>query len=466
MNKKPLNIIILAAGKGKRMQSRLPKVLHTVANKAMLAHVISTAQHLNPEKIIVVHGHQGELVKDYLRDVAVTWVEQVEQLGTGHAVAQALPYLDQGAQVLILAGDVPLITKSTLQQLVTQTAINQLGILTATLNNPTGLGRVIRNAADQVVAIIEERDATPQQRLIQEVYTGTMCVTQTQLTNKLPQLSNQNAQHEYYLTELIALVVEEAVTTVQAVMTTDNAEILGVNDCKQLAEVERIYQQRQVERLMLQGVHFLDPARFDLRGELQVANDVTIDINVIIEGNVSIGENSIIGPNVILRNSQLGKNVQISANSILDGASVGDHCHVGPFARLRPGAQLANNVHVGNFVEIKNTHLGEYSKANHLAYLGDADIGKSVNIGAGTITCNFDGVNKHQTTIGDDVFVGSNSALVAPVVIENNATIGAGSVITKIAPANQLTLTRAAQITLKKWKRPQKKSKPTGSNAS
>lgn len=454
----PLNIIILAAGQGKRMYSQLPKVLHELAGRPLLAHVLATAEKLQPKKIIVVHGHGGDIVKQRFMDATITWVHQVEQLGTGHAVLQALPHLDANAQVLILAGDVPLVSSATLQALLHTTAIAQLGIVTAHVTNPTGLGRILRDTQQHIQGIIEERDATPEQKLNTEIYAGILATSTSFLANYLPQLSQANAQQEYYLTELIMLAVRAGIT-VNSVNSRDVYEIVGVNDRHQLAELERNYQYHQAQQLAVQGVSLRDPTRFDLRGELTIGADVIIDINVLIEGKVGIADACYIGPNVVLRNCQIGQRVRIEANSIIENSNIGDDCVVGPFARLRPGTQLANHVEIGNFIEIKNSQIGAYTKAHHVGYLGDAEIGQRVNIGAGTITANYDGAYKHKTVLGDQVFIGCDSILVAPVTVESGATIGAGSVITKTAPADTLTVARAKQTTIAGWQRPVKDSK-------
>ena len=451
-----LDIVILAAGQGTRMRSALPKVLHPVAGKAMLGHVIDTARLLKPQGIHVVIGHGAELVRERLAAEDLNFVLQSEQLGTGHAVAQALPALT-AERVLILYGDVPLIEVETLQRLLQQVSEQQLGLLTVNLNDPTGYGRIVRDEAGVVKAIVEHKDASAEQRLIREGNTGILAVPGKKLGDWLGRLSNSNAQGEYYLTDVIAMAVADGlvVATEQAV---DEMEVLGANDRIQLAQLERHYQYRAARRLMVQGVTLIDPARFDLRGNVTVGRDVTIDINVILEGQVVIEDGVQIGPNCVIKNSTLRKGAIVKANSHLEGADMGEGADCGPFARLRPGSVLGAKAHVGNFVELKNAKLGEGAKAGHLSYLGDAEIGARSNIGAGTITCNYDGANKFKTVLGEDVFIGSNSALVAPVTLGDRATTGAGSVITGDVPANTLAVGRAKQRNIEGWKRPTKKT--------
>lgn len=449
-----LDIVILAAGQGTRMRSALPKVLHPIAGKSMLGHVIDTARQLKPQGIHVVIGHGAERVREQLAADDLNFVLQTEQLGTGHAVAQALPALT-AERVLILYGDVPLIETATLERLLQLVSEQQLGLLTVNLNDPTGYGRIVRDDSGVVNAIVEHKDASAEQRLINEGNTGILAVPGKRLSDWLGRLSNSNAQGEYYLTDVIAMAVADGllVATEQAV---DEMEVLGANDRIQLAQLERHYQYRAARRLMVQGVTLIDPARFDLRGEVSVGRDVTIDINVILEGRVVIEDGVQIGPNCVIKNSTLRTGAIIKANSHLEGAEVGEGADCGPFARLRPGAVLGANAHVGNFVELKNATLGEGAKAGHLSYLGDAQIGARSNIGAGTITCNYDGANKFKTVLGEDVFIGSNSALVAPVTLGDRATTGAGSVITADVPANTLAVGRAKQRNIEGWKRPVK----------
>ena len=449
-----LDIVILAAGQGTRMRSALPKVLHPVAGKAMLGHVIDTARQLNPQKIHVVIGHGAELVRERLAADDLNFVLQREQLGTGHAVAQALPALS-AERVLILYGDVPLIEVETLQRLLLQVSDQQLGLLTVNLNDPTGYGRIVRDQAGCVKAIVEHKDASDEQRAIREGNTGILAVPGKKLGDWLGRLSNSNAQGEYYLTDVIAMAVADGlvVATEQAA---DEMEVLGANDRIQLSQLERHYQYRAARRLMLQGVTLIDPARFDLRGEVTVGRDVSIDINVILEGQVVIEDGVQIGPNCVIKNSILRTGAIVKANSHLEGADMGEGADCGPFARLRPGSVLGTRAHVGNFVELKNAKLGESAKAGHLSYLGDAEIGARTNIGAGTITCNYDGANKFKTVLGEDVFIGSNTALVAPVTLGDRATTGAGSVITSDVPDNTLAVGRAKQRNIEGWKRPKK----------
>lgn len=452
-----LQIVILAAGMGKRMYSDLPKVLHPIAGKPMLQRVVETAQHLHPEAIHVIYGHGGQQIRDALAHLPVNWIMQEQQLGTGHALLQALPHLNPHGQVLILSGDVPLIQATTLNALV-QCAENTqaLTLLLATLDDPTGLGRIVRDADQAIKAIVEEKDATPEQRAIREIYSGICCANVSDLARWLPQLTNHNAQGEYYLTEIITLAVKEG-QPIHAMQTPHPFEIQGVNNRLQLQQLERIWQQHQAEQLMLQGIGIADAARIDIRGELHCGKDVFIDVNCVFSGKVVLGQGSRIGPNCTLTHVTLGEQCEVFANSVLDGAQLGDQCQVGPFARLRPGTRLAENCKIGNFVETKNAVFDIGSKASHLSYLGDVSLGKKVNIGAGTITCNYDGVNKHQTIIEDGVFIGSDTQLVAPVTIGAHATIGAGSTIRKNVPAGELTLTESRQKTVMGWKRPQKK---------
>src|SRR3990167_2047774 len=452
-----LRTVILAAGQGKRMHSRLPKVLHLLAGKPLLEHVIHTALTLSPPLLpIVVYGHQGEQVRQACTHFSVCWVEQKEQLGTGHALLQALPEVTEEDRELVLYGDVPLIALDTLQRLIVTTPDADMGLINAHLPMPMGYGRVKRDAQGQVQGVVEEKDATVEERAIQEINSGIYLIPAKCLKAWLPQLQNANVQHEYYLPDVIALA-KAAQVAIHTVQPLHHEEILGVNDRMQLAELERFYQRRCAEALMCAGVTIRDPQRIDIRGEVYIGKDVTIDVNVILEGNVTIGDDCIIGPATLLRNVTLGQRVEVKAQSVLEDAKVGDDCVIGPFARLRPGTILAAKAHVGNFVEVKNSFVGEQTKINHLSYIGDSKIGKYVNIGAGTITCNYDGANKHQTVIGDDAFIGSNTALVAPVMIGEGATIGAGSTITCDAPSQQLTLARASQKSIKSWQRPQKK---------
>ena len=450
-----LDIVILAAGQGTRMRSALPKVLHPIAGQSMLAHVVQTARSLKPKSIQVVIGHGAEAVREQLAADDVSFVVQNEQLGTGHAVAQAVPYL-QAENTLVLYGDVPLIEATTLHSLLTQLTADSMALLTVNLDNPAGYGRIVRNSESAVQAIVEHKDANPEQLKICEGNTGILAAARASLTDWLSRLSNSNAQGEYYLTDIIAMAVADGLS-VNTETASDAMEVQGANDRLQLSELERHYQQRAARRLMAQGVTLLDPARFDLRGEVTVGRDVLIDINVILEGKVEIADNVSIGPNCVIKDSILRAGAVIKANSHLDGADVGEGADCGPFARLRPGTVLAARAHVGNFVELKNTRLGEAAKAGHLTYLGDTEVGARTNIGAGTITCNYDGVNKFKTVLGEDVFIGSNSSLVAPLQLGDGSTTGAGSTITADVPAQALAVGRGRQRNLENWLRPKKR---------
>ncbi len=450
-----LTVVVLAAGQGTRMKSDLPKVLHTIGARPMLARVIDSAQSLNPQAIHVVYGHGGERVKEQLSGLPVSWILQSQQLGTGHAVSQAMEAIADLQTVLVLYGDVPLITSATLSRLVDAAKDSGLGLLTAELDDPTGYGRIVRDSAGNVTSIVEQKDASPEQLAIAEINTGMLAVNAGQLRDWLDSIDNKNSQGEYYLTDIIALAVESGVT-INTISTSDLPEIEGVNNRVQLADLERVFQQRQANRLMLEGVTLHDPARFDLRGNLKAGRDVEIDIGVLIEGEVELGDRCYIGPNCILKDVILGSDVRVEANSILESSTLGSHCLIGPFARLRPECQLADDVKVGNFVEVKKSTVDKGSKINHLTYVGDTRMGANVNVGAGTITCNYDGANKHLTVIGDDVFIGSDTQLIAPVTIGDGATIGAGSTITRDAPSEELTLSRSEQKSRKGWKRPVK----------
>lgn len=451
-----LRVVILAAGKGTRMRSELPKVLHKVANKPMVEHVIDTARSLKPDAINLIYGHGGDQLKQAIAGDDLTWVEQREQLGTGHAVQQVIPHLKSSEKVIILYGDVPLLTESTLIKLVTASANTSLGLLTMTLAEPTGYGRIVRNERRSVTGIVEQKDANAQQLAIKEVNTGIMIADSDKLKSWLENLSNDNAQKEYYLTDIVAMAAREGVNIATA--QPDNAqEVEGANNRQQLASLERALQQRQAEELMTQGVTLIDPARFDCRGKLSAGSDVTIDINAVFEGNVVLGDRVVIEPNCVIRNSVIGDDTVIRANSHIEDAKVAKGCKVGPFARLRPGAELADEAQVGNFVEMKKSRLGKGSKASHLTYLGDTQVGEYANIGAGTITCNYDGVNKALTEIGDGAFIGSNSSLVAPVAIGKNATVGAGSVITRAVADEELAVARGKQRNISGWQRPESK---------
>ncbi|MCK5902430.1 MAG: bifunctional UDP-N-acetylglucosamine diphosphorylase/glucosamine-1-phosphate N-acetyltransferase GlmU [Cocleimonas sp.] len=447
--------IILAAGQGTRMYSQRPKVLHTIGGLPMLQHVINRCRALSTENIVVVYGHGGERVKTSIADNRLSWVQQKEQKGTGHAVDQARDLIEDDVIVIVAYGDTPLIKTETLQGLVDTLVTADLTVLTATLADPTGYGRIVRNSYGVIEAIVEEKDANPEIKKITEVNTGFIAARGKHLKQWLSQLSPNNAQGEYYLTDCIALAVAEG-ARVNAVLCHDVTEIKGVNNRRQQAELERAYQTRQAQKLMLAGVSLADPLRLDVRGELIVGQDVFIDINVIFIGKVSLGHNVTIESGCVISNSVIKDNAHIKAHSVLEDAVVGEDCDVGPFARLRPGAFLSAKAKVGNFVEIKKSTIGYGSKVSHLSYIGDTKMGDHVNIGAGTITCNYDGANKSKTIIGDHVFIGSDSQLIAPVTIETGATIGAGSTITKNASANELTLSRSKQQTRKGWKRPTK----------
>ena len=452
-----LGVVILAAGQGTRMKSSLPKVLHTLADRPLLQHVIDTARTLDPQRIVVIYGHAGEQVRASIPDPDLVWAEQAEQLGTGHAVQQAIPHLDGLDQVLVLYGDVPLTRSETLQGLLDE-AGNGFGLLTVELDDPSGYGRVERDAGGKVMRIVEQKDAAPEQLAIREINTGIMAIPEGRLHDWLASLENNNAQGEYYLTDVLAMAVAEGMP-IAVTQPADPVEAEGVNNKRQLATLERAWQQRHAEELMMAGLTLRDPARFDLRGTLAHGRDCVIDVNVIVEGEVSLGDNVRVGANSVLRNVSIADNVTILENCVLEDAVVGADSKIGPFSRLRPGAELVGGAHVGNFVEIKKSVIGQGSKVNHLTYVGDSEIGSGVNIGAGTITCNYDGANKHKTVIGNDSFIGSNTALVAPVEIGEGATIGAGSVIGKDAPQGQLTLTRARQVSIPAWQRPIKKKK-------
>lgn len=450
-----LTTVILAAGKGTRMRSKLPKVLHPVANKPMVQHVIDNALSLGAKTTNLVYGHGGELLQEHLAHNDVNWVLQAEQLGTGHAVAQAKDHIADDDTVLILYGDVPLTKKSTLEALLAATPRKGLAILTVNLEDPSGYGRIERKNGN-IVGIVEQKDANPEQLKITEINSGIMAVNGGLLRDWLGRLSNDNAQGEYYLTDIVAMAHADGVEITSA-QPSDLMEVEGANNRVQLAALERAYQAWQAEELMLNGASLADPARIDVRGEVTTGQDVQIDVNVIFEGKVVIGNDVVIGPNCVLKDCEIGDGVVIKANSIVEEAKVAAKCTLGPFARLRPGAIMEEDSHIGNFVEMKKTRLGKGSKANHLTYLGDTEVGEKVNIGAGTITCNYDGVNKSKTIIGDNAFIGSNSSLVAPVEIGQTATIGAGSVVTANVADQQLAVSRAKQRNIDGWQRPAKK---------
>ena len=450
-------VIILAAGKGTRMRSSLPKVLQPLAGRPLLGHVIATAKQLNANNIITIYGHGGDLVQNAFQTEHIDWVEQAQQLGTGHAVQMTLPVLKQDGMALILSGDVPCVTQDTLQRLLDASQETGIGLVTLTLPDASGYGRIVRkNGAIQ--AIVEHKDASDEQRQIQEINTGIYCVSNAKLHEWLPKLSNDNAQGEYYLTDIVAMALADGMT-VASVEPNLAFEVEGVNDRVQLAALEREFQNFQAKQLMQQGVHLIDPSRFDLRGHLTVGQDVCIDINVIIEGDVTLGDHVEIGAGCVIKNTTIAAGTKVQPYSVFDNAVVGENVQIGPFARLRPGAKLAADVHIGNFVEVKNSSIGVGSKANHFTYLGDAEIGSGSNIGAGTITCNYDGANKFKTIIGDAAFIGSNSSLVAPVNIGHGATVGAGSVITRDVANHSLAFERNKQLTKENYQRPQKVKK-------
>ena len=453
-----IKTIILAAGQGTRMRSAKPKVLHKIAEKSLLEHVCVMSSQLTDSQTVVVYGHGGEQVLTELAHLNLNWVEQVEQLGTGHAVQQTVSYIDDKDTVLILYGDVPLLKLATVEKLLADVRLDVLSLLTVTLDDPFGYGRIVRGAQNKVTKIVEQKDANDIEQLINEGNTGILAVNGGRLKAWLTNLQSNNAQQEYYLTDIIEMAVADGMDIATS-QPTKVSEVLGINNRQQLSELERVYQYEQAERLMEAGVTLRDPQRFDLRGTLTTGEDVEIDVNVIFEGHNIVGSNVIIGANCLLRNAVIADNVEILANSMIDNASVGAGSRIGPFARLRPQAELADNVHIGNFVEIKKSQIASGSKVNHLSYIGDATIGSGVNIGAGTITCNYDGVNKFQTIIEDGAFIGSDTQLIAPVTVGKNATIGAGSTITKNTPVERLTLTRSKQITIEAWQRPLKKEK-------
>ncbi|WP_413727444.1 bifunctional UDP-N-acetylglucosamine diphosphorylase/glucosamine-1-phosphate N-acetyltransferase GlmU [Sodalis sp. RH19] len=457
MSNRLMSVVILAAGKGTRMYSDLPKVLHPLAGKPLVRHVIDAAAALGAARIHLVYGHGGERLRQALAGPGpeLSWVLQAEQRGTGHAMQQAAPFFQDDEDILMLYGDVPLIAPSTLERLVAAKPEGGIGLLTVTLDDPTGYGRIVRENG-RVCGIVEHKDADEAQRGIREINTGILVANGADLKRWLSRLTTNNAQGEYYLTDIIALAWGEG-RRINTVNPDRLSEVEGVNNRLQLATLERVFQRQQAENLLLAGVMLLDPARFDLRGELTHGRDVTIDTNVIIEGRVSLGNNVVIGTGCVLKDCDIGDNVVVSPYTVMDQARLRADCTVGPFARLRPGAELEEGAHVGNFVEMKKARLGRGSKAGHLSYLGDAEIGAGVNIGAGTITCNYDGANKHQTVIGDDVFVGSDTQLVAPVTIGNGATIGAGTTVTRSVAENELVLSRVRQVHITGWQRPVKK---------
>ena len=451
-----LSIIILAAGQGTRMRSDLPKVLHPLGGRPLLAHVLDTARSLDHATLHVVIGHGAERVRESFPYADVNWAMQEQQLGTGHAVAQVMPAIPDGDTVLVMYGDVPLITRDTLEPLCNVATQGFVSVLTAEPGDPAGYGRILHHADGSISGIVEEKDATATQREIREINTGFIAAPATKLRHWVESLDNNNAQGEFYLTDVIARAVSDGVS-VRGICTENLQEVLGINDRSQLAGQERAYQQRQATACLEAGVTLIDPARFDLRGSLEAGQDVVIDVNCVLEGSVRLGQGVHLGPNVVIRNTTVGDNVTIQANCVIEDAVIGNNARIGPFARIRPETRLADSTHVGNFVEIKKSDVGKGSKINHLSYVGDSSVGSRVNIGAGTITCNYDGANKHRTIIGNDVFIGSDTQLIAPVEVQDGATIGAGSTITRDAPAGELTLSRAPQETRKGWQRPVKK---------
>jgi bifunctional UDP-N-acetylglucosamine pyrophosphorylase / glucosamine-1-phosphate N-acetyltransferase len=452
-----LAVVILAAGQGKRMKSDLPKVLQPLAGVPLLGHVVSRARALNPSSMHVVYGHGGDTVREMLAKEKLQWALQSEQLGTGHAVMQAMPNVADDELVLVLYGDVPLIRAETLRQLIAAAGAKAMSLLTVMLENPAGYGRIVRKSG-AIQKIVEQKDASPAQLKIREGNSGIMAVPAKLLRKWLGKLRNANAQGEYYLTDIIAMAVKDKVKVTPLIAAT-TAEVLGVNDKQQLAELEGLYRAERARELMIAGATLIDPARIDIRGEISIGRDVVFDANVLLEGKVTLGDRVRVGPNVVLRDVTIGADSVIHPNSVLEQSVLGTGCIIGPYARVRPGSKLGADVHIGNFVELKKTEIADGSKANHLTYLGDAVIGKGVNVGAGTITCNYDGVNKSITTIEDGAFIGSGNMLVAPVRIGKDATTGAGSTITKDAPDGRLTLSRGKQMTLDGWKRPEKKPK-------
>ncbi|MDR2209566.1 MAG: bifunctional UDP-N-acetylglucosamine diphosphorylase/glucosamine-1-phosphate N-acetyltransferase GlmU [Azoarcus sp.] len=451
-----MEVVILAAGQGKRMRSALPKVLQPLAGRPLLAHVLASARMLGARRVCVVYGHGGEAVRSRLDAPDLVWVEQNPQQGTGHAVLQAVPHLSADARVLVLYGDVPLIGTSTLARLKDAAGRDRLALLTVEIDDPTGYGRILRDGAGRVRSIVEEKDATPIERRVHEVNTGILVAPAARLRDWLGRIGNDNAQGEYYLTDIVGLAVGDGVEIV-TVAPDDVSETLGVNSKAQLAGLERMFQASVARRLMDAGVTLIDPARLDVRGELVCGRDVEIDVNCVFEGRVELGDDVVVGANCVLRDVRIGSGTRVAPFSHLDGTVTGKACVLGPFARTRPGTTLADGVHIGNFVEIKNSAISDDSKANHLSYIGDADVGARVNIGAGTITCNYDGANKYRTEIGDDVFIGSDTQLVAPVRVGRGATLGAGTTLTRDAPPDQLTVSRTRQQSFAGWTRPAKK---------
>jgi bifunctional UDP-N-acetylglucosamine pyrophosphorylase / glucosamine-1-phosphate N-acetyltransferase len=456
MSIKPLNVVILAAGKGTRMHSDIPKVLHQLAGRPLLTHVLDTARKLAPSKVCVVYGFGGEIVPQSINDPTIVWARQSEQKGTGHAMQQAIQHLQSDAVALVLLGDVPLIEADTCKDVIKGAENGQLVLLTMEKADPTGYGRIVRGADSHVREIVEHKDADEEQRAIREVNSGIMAMPVDRLNDWLSRLRNDNQQGEYYLTDIVAMAVADG-TRVSSVQAKHEYEALGINSKADLAQAERIFQGRTAAKLLNEGVALADPMRLDVRGALKCGRDVSIDVNCIFEGNVTLGDGVAVGANCVIRDCGISPGVRIAPFSHLDGAAIGQECRIGPFARIRPGSDIGDHAHIGNFVEIKNSDIDTGSKINHLSYVGDSTVGKDVNIGAGTITCNYDGVNKHRTIIEDRAFIGSDTQLVAPVTVGADATIGAGSTITQDAPAGKLTLSRGKQITISGWKRPEKK---------
>ena len=450
-----LNVVILAAGKGTRMYSDLPKVLHPLAGKALLGHVLDTARSLQPSKLCVVYGYGGNAVPNALAADDIAWALQAEQMGTGHAVKQALPHIGSDGVTLVLYGDVPLTRVDTLKRLLAHAGADKLAVLTAHFSDPTGYGRMVREGG-KVTRIVEQKDASEAERAITEINTGIIAAPTARLAKWLGSLSNSNAQGEYYLTDTIAMAVADGLEVTTA-HPHHEWEVLGVNSKLQLAELERIHQRNIAHALAGAGAHIMDPARIDVRGELTCGRDVVIDVNCVFEGKVSLGDRVQVGANCVLRNVEVAEGTQIQPFTHIEQADIGAECRIGPFSRIRPGTSLASDAHIGNFVEIKNSQIDQGSKVNHLSYVGDSTVGKKVNIGAGTITCNYDGANKHRTVIGDNAFIGSDTQLVAPVAVGAGATIGAGTTLTRDAPPGELTLSRAKQVTIQGWQRPTKK---------
>lgn len=451
-----LSTIILAAGKGQRMHSDLPKVLHRVAGKPLLQHVLNTANELSTDELFVVYGHGGEEVKAAIHQENIHWVEQAEQLGTGHAVAQVINQLNTNHQILILYGDIPLTSANTLRKLVSAAEDSGFSLLTTKLEEPKGYGRIVRDDNANVLRIVEEKDAVQEEKNINEVNTGMMVVAAEKLKQYISGLSNNNKQNEYYLTDIVQMAVSEGVN-IETVVTDSIKEVQGINNRKQLAEAERNYQALQADKLMELGATLIDPKRFDIRGEIKIGKDVEIDINAVFEGGVELGDRVSIGANCVIKNAYIGNDVAIKSHSVIEDAVIGNSCQIGPYARIRPGTELADEVHIGNFVEIKKSTIAKASKVNHLSYVGDSEVGSQVNIGAGTITCNYDGANKHKTIIEDNVFIGSDTQLIAPVKVAQGATVAAGTTVSKDVPEESLGITRTNQKHIKNWKRPVKK---------